>query len=48
MTAATPAGCLRMAEAIPETAENFPMVRELINSLKDLVKISNQQQGETK
>jgi hypothetical protein len=30
-----------MAEAIPETAENYPIVRELVQSLKDLVAIAD-------
>lgn len=34
------AAILRIAEAIPETADNFHLVRELIASLKDLVTIS--------
>ena len=37
MTATTPAAVLRLAQAIPETSENFHILRELTAALKDLV-----------
>ena len=37
----TPAAILRMAQAVPETSENFPILRELIATLKDLVIIAD-------
>lgn len=37
----TPAAVLRLAQAVPETAENFPVLRELIHALKDLVAIAD-------
>jgi hypothetical protein len=40
MTAITPAGVLRLAQAVPETPENFPVLRELIHALKDLVELT--------
>jgi len=40
MSAITPAAVLRMAEGIEETAENFPILRELKAALKDLVTIT--------
>lgn len=39
--AVTPAGLLRMAEAVPETPENYPIVRELVHALKDLVALAD-------
>lgn len=36
----TPAGILRLVEAIPETADNFPILRELLHAAKDLVAIA--------
>lgn len=36
----TPAAVLRIAQAIPETADNFPIVRELIAALQELVTIT--------
>jgi hypothetical protein len=30
-----------MAQAVPETSENFPILRELIAALKDLVIIAD-------
>lgn len=33
----TPAAVLRLAQAVPETAENFPVLRELVAALKELV-----------
>lgn len=33
----TPAAVLRLAQAVPETPENFPIVRELIAALQELV-----------
>jgi hypothetical protein len=36
----TPAAVLRLAQAIPETAENFPILRELIATLQELVAIA--------
>ncbi len=40
MTTATPAAALRLAQAVPETTENFPVLRELIHALKDLVALT--------
>lgn len=40
MTAPTPATVLRLAQGIPETTENFPVLRELIHALKDLVALA--------
>jgi hypothetical protein len=37
---ATPASVLRLAQAVPETVENFPVLRELIHALKDLVELT--------
>jgi hypothetical protein len=37
----TPAAVLRLAQAVPETPENFPVLRELVAALKDLVAIAN-------
>jgi len=31
---------LRLAQAVPETAENYPVLRELVAALKDLVLIA--------
>ena len=39
-TPVTPAAVLRLAQAVPETPENFPVLRELIHALKDLVEIT--------
>lgn len=36
----TPAAALRLAQAVPETPENYPIIRELIHALKDLVEIT--------
>lgn len=36
----TPAAVLRLAQAVPETAENYPVLRELVAALKDLVAIA--------
>ena len=36
----SPAQVLRLAEAVPETPENFPILRELKHALKDLVLIA--------
>ncbi|MDQ5863094.1 MAG: hypothetical protein M3536_12620 [Actinomycetota bacterium] len=41
MTAATPAAALRLAQAVPETSENFAIIRELIHALKDLVALTD-------
>ncbi len=41
----TPAAVLRLAQAIPETSENFPIVRELIAALKDLVTITERKES---
>lgn len=38
----TAAGMLRLVEAIPETPENFPILRELQKSLEILVKIADE------
>lgn len=43
MTTATPATALRLAQAVPETAENFPVLRELIHALKDLVALTDKE-----
>lgn len=40
MSEVTPATVLRLAQAVPETAENFPVLRELIHALKDLVELA--------
>jgi hypothetical protein len=37
----TPAAVLRLAQAVPETPENFPVLRELVAALKDLVAIAD-------
>jgi len=42
MTMLNPAAVLRLAQAVPETADNYPVLRELITALKDLVTISNE------
>ena len=39
----TAAAVLRMAQAVPETAENFPILRELVAALKDLVIIADKE-----
>lgn len=36
MTPITPAAVLRLAESVPETPENYPILRGLIHALKDL------------
>lgn len=36
----TPAAVLRLAQAVPETPENYPILRELIAALQDLVAIA--------
>lgn len=36
----TPAAVLRLAQAVPETPENYPILRELVHALKDLVAIA--------
>jgi len=36
----SPAQVLRLAESVPETAENFQVVRELKAALRDLVVIA--------
>lgn len=36
----TPASVLRLAESVPETPENYPIIRELIHALKDLVELT--------
>lgn len=38
--APTPLSVLRQAESVPETAENFQILRELIQALKDLAAIA--------
>lgn len=38
----TPASALRLAQAVPETPENFPILRELLRSLKDLVALADE------
>lgn len=40
MTPVTPAAVLRLAESVPETPDNYPILRELIHALKDLVSIA--------
>ncbi|MFB8368562.1 hypothetical protein ACFC25_04270 [Pseudarthrobacter sp. NPDC055928] len=40
MYAPTPLSVLRQAESVPETAENFQILRELIQALKDLAAIA--------
>jgi len=40
MTTQTPATALRLAESIPETPDNYPILRELIQALKDLVALT--------
>jgi len=37
MFAPTPLSVLRLAESVPETAENYPVLRELKKALADLV-----------
>ena len=36
----TPASVLRLAESVPETAENYPILRELVKALQDLVALT--------
>ncbi|MGY2747236.1 hypothetical protein [Arthrobacter sp. UYCu723] len=36
----TPASVLRIAEAVPETAENYPILRELKAALAKLVEVA--------
>lgn len=36
----TPASCLRLAEALPRDTADFPIVRELVAALKELVTIT--------
>lgn len=43
MTAATPASALRLAQAVPETAENYAIIRELIHALSDLVALTDRE-----
>lgn len=43
MTTATPAAALRLAQAVPETTENFAIIRELIHALKDLVALTDKE-----
>ena len=38
----TPASALRLAESVPETPENFPILRELRKALETLVKIADE------
>ena len=40
MYAPTPLSVLRLAESVPESAENFQILRELKKSLQDLVNIA--------
>ena len=40
MSAVTPASCLRIAEALPTDAADFPIIRELVAALKELVTIT--------
>ena len=40
MSKQTPQQVLRLAEAVPETPENFPILRELKHALQDLVLIA--------
>jgi len=40
MYAPTPSSVLRQAESVPETPENFQILRELIQALKDLAAIA--------
>lgn len=42
----TPAAALRLAESVPETPENYPVLRELIHALKDLVAIAESAAGQ--
>lgn len=42
MSKVTPASVLRLAESVPETAENFPILRELKKALETLVKITDE------
>jgi hypothetical protein len=42
MTTINPAAVLRLAQAVPESAENYRILRELKDALKDLVTISNE------
>jgi hypothetical protein len=37
MTATKALAALRLAQAVPETTENYPVLRELVRSLTDLV-----------
>lgn len=41
MTIPTPVTALHLALAVPETAENFTILRELIHALKDLVTLAD-------
>ena len=40
MLAPTPLSVLRLAESVPETAENYPVLRELKKALADLATIA--------
>lgn len=42
MTAVTPAACLRLAEALDVDAADYPIVRELVSALKELVKLNEE------
>ncbi len=39
----TPASVLRIAEAIPETAENYPILRDLKSAPQKLVTLAKEQ-----
>ena len=43
MTTVTPAAVLRIAEGIEETAENFPILRELKAALQVLVTLADKE-----
>lgn len=34
------AEALRLAQAVPETTENYPVLRELLHALRDLVALA--------
>jgi len=40
MITPTPLSALRLAQAVPESAENYIVLRKLIHALQDLVKIA--------
>lgn len=41
----TPSSCLRLAEALPRDTADYPIVRELVAALQELVTITAKEQS---